>query len=294
VATVKELYYDLFRTYKDIDLVRDRAELFSRIEVAAAARYSSGMAPQQEVLMAQTEKYMLLERETMLRQKLQSLESMLNTAVGRQVNSPLGRPSEPLPTVFPYVLEELLALAVEHSPEIQSRAKMTKSADARVSMAKKEYFPDVTLAASVFQRSGEFEDMWSLTATFNIPLYFGTKQQAVLEAKSLSREVEHELEASRLMVSSSVRDNFSMISAAEKLMGLYKDGLIPKTYQDFELALSGYVSGKVEAITVISRLKALLDFETLYWGQFVEREKAIARIESIAGIGDYGSTVREK
>jgi len=65
--------------------------------------------------------------------------------------------------------------------------------------------------------------------------------------------------------------------------------LIPKTVQDFQLALSGYTAGKVEAITVISRLKALLEFELLYWGQFVEREKAIARIEAITGTMDLTS-----
>jgi len=290
VSTVKELYYDLFRTYKDIDLVHDRTSLFSRIEAAAVARYSSGMAPQQEVLMAQTEKYMLLERETMLKQKLQSLETMLNAAVGRNVTSPLGRPSEPAPTAFSYSLDEISAIATERAPEIRSRARMTASADARVNMARKEYFPDMTLAASVFKRTGEFEDMWSLTATFNIPLYFGTKGQAVLEARSLSSEATHELEAGRLMVASSIRDNFSMLTAAEKLMELYKQGLIPKTYQDVESAMAGYSAGRVEAITVITRLKALLDYETLYWAQFVEREKAIARIEAVAGIGDAGTT----
>jgi len=64
-------------------------------------------------------------------------------------------------------------------------------------------------------------------------------------------------------------------------MDLYKNGMIPKTYQDVESAMAGYKTGKVEAITVISRLKALIDYETLYWAQFVEREKAIARIDAL-------------
>jgi hypothetical protein len=89
------------------------------------------------------------------------------------------------------------------------------------------------------------------------------------------------------MLASSLRDNYSMIKSAEKLMELYKEGLIPKTIQDFQLALTGYTVGKVEALTVINRLKALLDFELLYWTQFSEREKAIARIEALAGIVDF-------
>ena len=283
VATVKELYYDLFLAYRNIDIIADRTALFSRIEDAALARYSSGMASQQEVLMAQTEKYMLLEKETMQKQKVRSLEAMLSAAVGREANLPLGKPAEPAKTTFTAGLEELQATAAQQSPEILSREKMVDGAQSRVGMTEKEFFPDVTLAASVFQRTGPFADMWSVTATFNIPLYFGAKQQAVAEAHSLSTGARHELVAGRVMVSSSIKDNYSMLTAADKLMGLYKDGLIPKTYQDFELALSGYASGKVEAITVISRLKALLDFETLYWTQFVEREKSIARIEALVG-----------
>lgn len=292
IANVKELYYDLFLDYRDIDLLRDKSALFSRVEEAALARYSTGMASQQEVLMAQTEKYMLLEKEEMLKQKIQVLEAMLNAAIGRDAQSPLGRPVEPAPTLFAYSMGALINIANENSPEIKIREKMSASAEANVLLAEKEYYPDFTIAASVFKRAGEFEDMWSLTTSINIPLYYKTKQrQAVLESKSLLSGAVHDLEGAKIMLSSAIRDNFSMIKAAEKLMELYKNGFIPKTYQDFELAITGYMTGKVEAITVLNRLKALLDYEFLYWGQFVEREKAIARLEAITAVGDSGSGV---
>ncbi|MFH1212282.1 MAG: TolC family protein, partial [Candidatus Woesearchaeota archaeon] len=291
IARIKELYYDLFLTYRGIDIIKDKTSLFSRIEDAAIARYSSGMAPQQEVLMAQTEKYMLLEKEEMLKQKLQSIEAMLNTTVGRDVNSPLGRPVEPVYVSYNPSMEELLKMSYSNSPLIKSREKMIASAKAKVNMAEKEYYPDFTIAGSVFERRGEFKDMWSLTTTINIPIFYKTKQRmAVLEAESALSEAKHELEAVKFMLSSNIRDNYSMLRTAEKLMELYKNGLIPKTYQDFELAISGYITGKVEAITVINRLKSLLDFEFLYWGQFTEREKATARLEAITAINSHGST----
>ncbi len=287
IARVKELYYDLFFTYKSIDLIKDRTALFSKIEDAALARYSSGLAPQQEVLMAQTEKYMLLEREEMLRQKIQSAEAMLNSALGRDVASPLGRPVEPPPTAYVREMSEAINLAYENSPQLRSREKIISSAEARVKLAQKDYYPDFTVAAGVFKRAGEFEDMWSLTTTVNIPLFYRTKQrQAVHEAEASLSETHQELEGAKSLIASSVRDNYSILQSAGKLMELYKKGLIPKTYQDFESALSGYMTGKVEAITTISRLKAILDFETSYWGQFAEREKAIARLEALTGISD--------
>lgn len=285
IARVKELYYELFLAYKNIDLIKDRTILFSRIEDAALSRYSTGMASQQEVLMAQIEKYMLLEKEEMLGQKIQSIEAMLNTTIGRDVNSSLGRPDELSYTIFPQNMEGLINMAYANSPDIRVREKMVRGAKAKVEMSKREYYPDFTINGSYFLRNKEVPDMWSLTTTINIPIFYKTKQkQAVNEAEASLSEARHELESTKIMLSSAIRDNYSMIRTAEKLMELYKNGLIPKTYQDFESALSGYIAGKVEAITVISRLKSLIELETLYWNQFVEREKAIARVEAITGV----------
>ena len=285
IEKVKELYYDLLYTYKTIDIINERAALFTRIEDAAIARYSSGKGMQQEVLMAQTEKYMLLEKEQMLKQRIQSLEAMLNSTIGRDINAPLGRPVEIKGTGLETSLDELLTLHVEHSPFVKEKERMVASAQARVRMAELDYYPDFTVNAGYFTRGSDFDPMWSLTTTINIPIFYRTKQrQAVNEARALVSGAEHELYSTKIMLSSTIRDNYSMAQTAERLMELYKSGLIPKTYQDFESALSGYGTGRLEEITVITRLKTLLDLEISYWGQFTEREKAIARLQSITGM----------
>lgn len=286
IRQVKELYYDLYLLYKEIDLIEEKFALFKKIEDAALARYSSGIGQQQEVLMAQTEKYMLLEKEEMFKQRIQSLEARLNATLGRDGSTSLGMPEEPSLTTFEFTIDELIRLAHGSSPDVKVKEKMIASAETRIAMAEKEYYPNFTLTGTVMKRAREFEDMWSLTMAINIPIFYKTKQrQAVNEARSLLSEIGHELETTKIMLSSEIRDNYSMIKTSERLMELYKTGLIQKTYQDFELALSGYITGKTEVITVISRLKSLLDYETQYWRQFVVREKAIARIEAITGMG---------
>jgi outer membrane protein TolC len=164
---------------------------------------------------------------------------------------------------------------------------MVAAAETRVDMAKREYFPDFTMAGAYFARGRQFDDMWSLTTTFNIPLFYRSKQrQAVYEADASQTEARAEAEATRLMIASALQDNYSMVKAMDKLMSLYEDGLIPKSHQDYELALSGYSTGSIDALTVITRLKSVIDLEITHWGHFAEREKAIARIEAITGLGD--------
>jgi outer membrane protein, heavy metal efflux system len=286
VSRVKELYNDLFLAYKTIDILQDKIDVFERIEGSALARYSTGTGPQQEVLMAQTEKYMILERQEVFRQKIQALEAMLNLAAGRAPNAPLGRPKQMQSTKNDVTLDELIRKAYEFSPEIRVKEKMIAASEAKLQIAKKEYYPDVTLNMGTNQTGPEFQSMYMLTASVNIPIYFQTKQEpAVREATASLSEAKHDLEATKLMLAATLRDNYSMMTSADKLMDLYESALIPKSTQDLQLALSGYGTGKIEALTVISRLKSFLDVELLYWNQFVEREKALARITAITGMG---------
>jgi len=294
VARIKLAFYDLFLAYKTIDILNDRTALFSKIEDAAESRYASGTGMQQEVIMAQTEKYMILEKEEMQRQRIQAFQGMLNAAAGREVNAPLGRPVLPPATPFPATLEEVVGMAKEHSPEVKSQQKMIEGAEAKVRMAKKEYYPDVTVGASYFPRTGGFVDMWNLTFTVNLPIYYKTKQrQAVAEAEASLSEAKRELAVTELMLASSVKEGYSMVQAAGRLIKLYKEGLIPKANQDVQLAFSNYVAGRIDALTAITRIKNLLDYDLLYWNQLVEREKAIAKLHAIMGTEEIGQDGRQ-
>jgi len=284
VSRVVENYYELIFLYKSLDIIGDRKALFTALEEAALARYASGMAPQQDAIMAQTEKYMLQEREEILRQKIQTLEGVLNLLIGREANRPLGRPSSLMEARLDATLDELVKKAHEQSPEVWAKEKMIAGAEAKVSLAKKEYFPDVTLNAGTEQRSGAYDDMYKLTASINLPVFFRSKQDPALrEASAQLLEAKHDLEATKFMISSTIRENFAMATSAQRLMELYRNALIPKTSQDYEAALTAYSIGKADALTVVTRLKALIEFDILYWKQFSERQKAIARIGTYTG-----------
>jgi hypothetical protein len=77
-----------------------------------------------------------------------------------------------------------------------------------------------------------------------------------------------------------------MIKTADKLMEIYKKALIPKGRQDIDSVLARFASGKSNSMQIISRLKQPLEFELSYYQQFTNREKAIARINSVTGILD--------
>lgn len=285
IERVSALYYDLFLAYKELDIINDKTVLLIRIEQSALARYSAGKAMQQEVLMAQREKYMLKERQEMLNQKIQTLNAMLLSALGREdMAQALARPAEPAVTEFGDSLQSLLDMHIDHSPMIKEKSRMVSAAEARLKMANLEYYPDLTISAEYAQRGSEFDDMWGITAQIGIPIFYRSKQdRAVMEARESLDKAGWELRESKLMLASFIRENFYMIKSGTELMKLYKDGFIPKGRQEFDSAMSGYATGGLDAAAVISSLKSLIDSEFSYWVQMIEREKAIARIRSISG-----------
>jgi len=108
---VRELYYDLFLAYTNIDLLTDLATLFSRVEDAAVAATPREWPAAGSIDGADGEIH-ASRAEEMERQKIRSLEAMLNAAVGRDRAAPLGRPEHP-GRPYGHGLDELITAAMK-------------------------------------------------------------------------------------------------------------------------------------------------------------------------------------
>jgi len=290
IQKIKELYYDLALAYKNLDLLQEQASLLRVVTDVAAARYAAGRGTQQDVLAAQTEELLVIEKQEMLKQKMQVLKSALNNAAGREASAPFSRPAEQKHSPYALSQDEAAARALAASPEVKTRQRLVEAAKVRVNFANRDLLPDFSVTGSYFDRRGPFLDMWSMTAAVSIPIFSGVKQkQAVKEAEAMLREAQSELEAAKISISSGVHENFSVLRSAELLMNLYRNSLIPKARQGIEAARTAYATGRSDASGMVARLKSILELETLYWNQVTEYQKAAARIEAIAGDG-YSST----
>lgn len=284
ILKVTQAYYDLVLITKELDLIRTRRPLIEQMEDIALKRYAAGMLTQDEVLMAQAEKYMLLEAEEMAQGRKESAEAMIRQAMGSTDAAPLGRPVEALPTVFTYMQDELIDRANRESPEIRMREKLMLASIKRLGRSKKEAWPDVTVMGKYSSRGGGLEDMAELTFSVPLPLYYNSRQAAgISEASWMNASAQKELEASKFKAASEIRDNLAMIHAADRIMQLYRNALIPKSRQVIDAALASFSSGRMEASMALAKLKAPFDYELTAWQQQVLREKAIARIKAITG-----------
>jgi len=281
---VAQAYYDLVLAVHELDITAERAPLASRLEEAALARYGSGTGAQEEVITAQSAKYLLLEAEAMARTRKESAEALLRRETGSLDPGPLARPAPFTPTPFPYTLGELVEKAGQQAPELSEKGSMVTAAASRLDRARKEAWPDVTLMGQYSNRGGGFEDMWGLTASVPLPLFYRQKQGAFVAESSWDLTgAKKELEAAKLKVASEIRDNLAMVHAADRIIELYATALIPKARQSVDAAIALFASGRMDASEALASLNAPFDYELLLWQQRVQREKAIARIRVLTG-----------
>ena len=86
-----------------------------------------------------------------------------------------------------------------------------------------------------------------------------------------------------------IKDKYISASTADRLMGLYKDGIIPQSQISLESAISGYQVGDVDFLTLLNNLITLFNFEIEYYKQLAEHEISVAMLEQISGV-DFNKT----
>lgn len=283
LAQVKNVYYDLHLIHRSIDIIEDNKKLLEAFEKTAEAKYSVGQGIQQDVLKAQVEISMLIDRLTMLEQKRASSEAKLNRLLNRPPYNPIGKPSEFEKSDFTFTLDELNALVLNKSPELKAAERMIDKSSSALKLTKKEYYPDFQLRGGYGYRD-ELSGMWSATVGITVPLYFKSKQNyMVREAGASLSEARQLRQATEEAVLFEVKDIYVMAKTSERLIELYEKGIIPQARLSLESARAGYEVGKVDFLTLLDNFVILLNYQLNYYEQLTNFEKALANLEAVIG-----------
>lgn len=282
ISRLKTLYYDLAFVEESFDIVDKIQQLLTTFEKTAEAKYSVGEGMQQDVLKAQVEIFMLLERRAMLEQRRQGIGAMLNSLLGQTPDHRLGKPSKIEKTSFPLTIQEAEEIVLKHNPELAAKTWSVKARESEVALMKKEYYPDFTVSAGWKSRGG-FDDMYEVMVDVELPFQRERRHYAVQEALAGVGAAEQSREATRLMILSKLKDLYTMARTAEKLSDLYESSIIPQATLSLESAVAGYGVGKVDFLMLLDNVRILLDNQLSYYQQLVEYERAIAQMEELMG-----------
>jgi outer membrane protein TolC len=283
ISRLKQAYYRLQYTYAATDLlVRDR-DLLEKLLKVTEDRYSVGRAMQQDVFKAQTQLSILETRLVKLEQERRSRCAEIDSILNRAAGTPVGRPEDVKPRELSVTLEDLFASARLNSPMLGRDRKMIERSDLAVNMARKEYYPDVTLNAGYYNM-GSMPPMYELRADFKVPIYFWRKQRAgVNEQVSTQSEARRTYEATDQSLRYLIQNEFLMAQASARLMRLYIQTVVPQGNLALESSLSTYETGSVDFLSVLSNFTVVLDYEMNYYDEALNYALALSRLEEMTG-----------
>ena len=284
LAQIKLRYYDYAYLEQALETVAEDRDLLQQFLKIAEARYAVGKGIQQDILQAQIQLTVLLEREEIFRRKRDSAVAAINALLNRSPDDPLGSPAELEPSAFPDELNELYKQAQQSSPLLRSTEHEVSRNAAALDLSRKEYRPDFK-AGFEWQRTGSlFPDYYVASFEAKIPLYFWRKQRlGVEEAASKLVAARHEYRARAQDVLFRIKDHYLMARSAERLASLYKTAMVPQATLALESAISSYEVGTVDFLTLINAATLALDYELQYYQQISAYQQALAQMEPIVG-----------
>lgn len=288
IKEVKETFFELSYNYRSTEITQRNKEILESFAKIAETQYALGMGIQQDVLKAHVEVSKMVDDLIMLGQKKRALEAKLNALVNRSPEVSVGKPAEVIFKKLPYAIDELQKMAIEINPTLQAMKKVIEAKEKAYELAKREYYPDLTLKFAYGQRDNGPEmkrrDMLTGMMEINIPIFYKSKQdRKVAETKADIQVIEAQYRAIKNEILFMIADMGSMIQRVERQLELYKTGIIPQASLQINSAMSAYRVGKADFMTLLDSRMTLYRYELEYHQALTEYEKNVASLEAVVG-----------
>ena len=283
VAQVKTAYFEYAYTVRTIDVVQRNKALLEEVIQIAESRFSVGKAMQQDVLKAQVELSLLLERLTMLDQQRASVQAQINGLLYRQPETPLGSVGEYAPVTLTHDLATLRALAEKNSAALRRDDTSIAKGQQALALANKDLRPDFGTAVFSEKRPG-MAWMYGVDFMVQVPLYWQRKQRPMVAGAAASLEGARQMRNNTLATEQAqVTQEYLAATASRRLMDLYSDSILPQSRLTLESSLASYQVGNADFLTLLSNYQMVLTYEISYEEQAAKYRQALARIEPFIG-----------
>ncbi|HEV2297688.1 MAG TPA: TolC family protein [Candidatus Acidoferrales bacterium] len=284
-AQIKAIYFELAYEQEELAILDRDGGLLAQMEKIAEARYRTGQVSEQDVLKAQLEQTDLIRETAAEQQKVGQLEADLKALLNRLPNSPDIVASGLTETPFALTFAELASQIQTGDPAVLAESEEIKKQATEVQLAHKDFYPDFNLQYA-WQRTDptQVRAYYMLTFSATIPIYRHRRQEAELaEAKEMQAQSQHAYDAQVQQAYSELRNNYVQATTAERLLGIYKQGLIPQASASFNAGMAAYQTGREDFQTLLSAFLDELRLESEYWRSLAEHEIALARVEELTG-----------
>lgn len=289
---VKSAYYDYYYLGRNIQLTSDNIELLKLWEAVARAKYKAGLRQYSDVLKAQVELGMLVDKLETLQASAgplaARLRATLNLAPDIEILSPVSIPVDETPSQRDLALQQ----ARDNNPDISALVHRVDQRAAARRLAGKKSYPNFTLGVDYIETGqalnptldGSGKDPLALSVGINLPIWFGKNKARKDEAQAALLRAQYTLSEKKNRVVEITEMALFRHEDALRKIHLYRDGLIPKAQQSLNASYTAYEAGKADFFNVLDAQRMLLSFQLRYDLAITELANAQAELAMLTGI----------
>ncbi len=285
---VKDAYYELYYLWRAIGITEDNIQLLKHIEGVAQTKYRAG-APLSGVIKAQIELGKLDDQRKQLTDMLEPITARLNAALNRKLDVSLPPLSEITDSTVVFDDAQLSEWLEVRNPQLRKLDAIVMKQQRLVSLAKKDWFPDVTFGVDYIDTSEALspgvmdsgKDPILATISFNLPIWMEKNRAAIREAKALREAAVNARTSRQNLLAVDLKLAAYKYRDASRKIDLYENTLIPQAKQALSVAEQAYEAGKVDFLELIDAQRLLLEFQLQYQRARTTHEQRIAEIEML-------------
>jgi cobalt-zinc-cadmium efflux system outer membrane protein len=279
---IEVAFANYYKASKTLVINTDVARLDDEMARVATGRFGQGVGSQADALAAQADATRTTVERLRLQRELTAATAQLNALLGRSPNAPFAIPLSlrPLPPQVP-TIEALLDRVQKANPVLQAQDARVRSAEAEQELARKNWYPDVTLGAGPQTNFGS----WGVAASIGIkiPLQWGVLKSEEAEAGANLGAARERLAASTVEIQGDLAQALAALSAAEEMGAARRGQLAPQLTAAYKSALAEYASGHGDLNPTLESVHRLHDTELELLDTDVEGQAALAMIERVIG-----------
>lgn len=290
---VKSIYYEYAYLARAVSVTEDNLKLLRQVEDLVRTRYKAAAAGHPDLIRLQVEVGKLADRVATLKELRRPIVSRLNAAIGR--SDAEAEPPWPNEIVHEPVAASWTQLAAwmhQANPQLKALDRETAEARDKIDLARKDYYPDVTVGVTYIDTSSAVGAMHPSDSgkdpvigmiTVNIPIWWNKLAAGVREAQSRHaaavrsrRQKAHDLTAALRMAVYHLED-------AQRKIALYRRTLIPKARESLKVTQTSFAAGRSGFTDLIDAQRILLEFGLSLYRALADHAIRRAEIEQIVG-----------
>jgi outer membrane protein TolC len=280
---IKVAFARYYAATRALAVNREVLQLSRQMTAAVTSRYGQGGGDQAGAILAQAEETRAAADGLRLKAQLATATARLNALLARPADAALEAPARlrPLPPSG-LTITALTERARSGNPRLFAAAADIRSAENQTALARKAWYPDVTLSAGPVQRDNG-PTGFSAAVSLSIPLQQGPKEAGVREATAKAEGARMTLEATRTEIQGDLSEALAGLEAARQISDLTRTRMLPQYDAAYRAQLAAFKQGKGDLGAVLSAEHRLHDTNLELLRSDTDAQTALAAIERLIG-----------